>query len=65
MMSRWGLEGMQSFEQKSVARKEKTDTECVPPASPDTISAEDALTCCESSLRFDTFCTSCPTEMTD
>ena len=23
MMSRWGLEGMQSFEQKSVARKEK------------------------------------------
>jgi len=51
MMSRWGLEGMQSFEQKSVARKEKTDTGRVPPGS----HVEDALTCCESSLRFDTF----------
>lgn len=50
MMSRWGLEGMQSFEQKSVAQKER-----VPPGSPDTIVTEDALTCCESSLRFDTF----------
>jgi hypothetical protein len=55
MMSRWGLEGMQSFEQKSVARKEKADTGRVPLGSPDTIAAEDALTCCESSLRFDTF----------
>ena len=27
MMSRWGLEGMRSFEQMSVARKEKTGTE--------------------------------------
>ncbi|KAH9964494.1 biotin synthase [Russula dissimulans] len=33
MLSRWGLEGMRSFEQKSVARKEKLDT-------PDTIAAE-------------------------
>lgn len=34
MMSRWGLEGMRSFEQKSVARKEKLRTEHVPQSTP-------------------------------
>ena len=55
MMSRWGLEGMQSFEQKSVARKEKSSTERVPPGTPGKLTAEDALACCESSLRSDMF----------
>ncbi|KAI0286748.1 biotin synthase BioB [Russula aff. rugulosa BPL654] len=40
MMSRWGLEGMRSFEQKSVARKDKVGTEHVPLGTPDTITAE-------------------------
>jgi hypothetical protein len=39
MMSRWGLEGMRSFEQKSLARKEKLG---VPLGTPDTITAEGA-----------------------
>jgi hypothetical protein len=43
MMSRWGLEGMQSFEQKSVMQKEKQGTGRVPPGSPDKVAAEDAL----------------------
>lgn len=34
MMSRWGLEGMQSFEQKSVARKEKLGTVHAPLGTP-------------------------------
>lgn len=38
MMSRWGLEGMQSFEQKSVARKEKASA---PSSSPDKLAVED------------------------
>jgi len=37
MLSRWGLEGMRSFEQRSVARKEKLGTEEVPLDTPDTI----------------------------
>ena len=40
MMSRWGLEGMRSFEQKSVARKDKVGTEHVPLGTPDVITAE-------------------------
>ena len=40
MMSRWGLEGMRSFEQKSVARKDKLGTEHVPLGTPDRITAE-------------------------
>jgi hypothetical protein len=40
MMSRWGLEGMRSFEQKSVARKDKLGTEHVPLGAPDMITAE-------------------------
>ena len=39
MMSRWGLEGMQSFEQKSVARKEKLGVSL---STPDVITTEDA-----------------------
>ena len=39
MMSRWGLEGMQSFEQKSVARKEKLGVSL---GTPDVITTEDA-----------------------
>jgi hypothetical protein len=50
MMSRWGLEGMGSFEQKSVARKEKPSTERAPSLSPDMIAAENALACCECSF---------------
>jgi hypothetical protein len=50
MMSRWGLEGMRSFEQKSVARKEKPSTERAPSVSPDMIAAENALACCECSF---------------
>jgi len=45
MMSRWGLEGMGSFEQKSVARKEKPSTERAPSVSPDMIAGENALAC--------------------
>ena len=41
MMSRWGLEGMQSFEQKSVARKEKFGAEQAPLGTP-TSTAEGA-----------------------
>ena len=41
MMSRWGLEGMRSFEQKSVARKEKRSTERAPSCSPDKLAVED------------------------
>lgn len=35
MMSRWGLEGMRSFEQSNVAQKEgsRLETERLPPAS--------------------------------
>ena len=32
MMSRWGLEGMGSFEHKNVARKEKLGIEHAPPS---------------------------------
>jgi hypothetical protein len=49
MMSRWGLEGMQSFEQKSVSRKEKLGVGNVPPGSPDKIAAEGTLAGCKSS----------------
>jgi len=38
MLSRWGLEGMRSFEQKSVARKEKLGTE--PLGTPDMVAEE-------------------------
>lgn len=41
MMSRWGLEGMQSFEQESVARKEKPSMERAAPSSPDNYTVED------------------------
>lgn len=41
MMSRWGLEGMGSFEQKSVARKERPSTERAPSSSPDKLAVED------------------------
>jgi hypothetical protein len=40
MMSRWGLEGMRSFEHKNVARKEKLGTEHPPPGPPDMVTAE-------------------------
>ena len=40
MMSRWGLEGMRSFEQKSVARKDKLGTGHDPLGAPDMITAE-------------------------
>jgi len=40
MMSRWGLEGMRSFEQKSVARKDKLGTEHVLLGTPDVITAK-------------------------
>ncbi|KAI0252646.1 biotin synthase BioB [Lactifluus subvellereus] len=40
MMSRWGLEGMRSFEHKNVARKEKSGTEHAPPSPPDVVRAD-------------------------
>ena len=40
MMSRWGLEGMGSFEQKSVARKERPSTERAPLSSPGELAVE-------------------------
>jgi hypothetical protein len=40
MMSRWGLEGMRSFEQKSVARKEELSREHVPVTAPRTATTE-------------------------
>jgi hypothetical protein len=40
MMSRWGLEGMGSFEQKSVARKERPSTGRAPSSSPDELAVE-------------------------
>ncbi|KAI0005441.1 biotin synthase [Russula compacta] len=45
MMFRWGLEGMRSFEQKSVARKEKPGTEQhdVPLHKPDVTIAEGSM----------------------
>lgn len=40
MMSRWGLEGMRSFEQKSVARKERPSTKRAPSSSHDELAVE-------------------------
>jgi hypothetical protein len=40
MMSRWGLEGMQSFAQKSVERKDKLGKEHVTLSTPDMTTAE-------------------------
>ena len=44
MMARWGLDGMQSFEQANVARKEGSRLTDVPPADVDTTTTRSTTT---------------------